>query len=93
MAESIIQSEKRCFVTGAVDCLDCHHCLMGSKRKKADELGLTVWLRHDVHMALHDRQRPFHTLCEDLKRVAQKAYEEKIGSRADFVRDFGRNYL
>ena len=93
MSKSIIQDEKVCYITGSTQGLDCHHCIHGSNRKKADRLGLTVWLRHDVHMALHSRTRPFHTLDDDLKKVAQKAYEEKIGSRSDFMREFGRNYL
>lgn len=93
MAASIIQDEKVCFITGATCGLDLHHCIYGPNRKKADKLGLTVWLRHDIHMALHDRQRPFHTLADDLKKIAQKAYEEKVGSRSDFMREFGKNYL
>lgn len=93
MAKSIIQDEKACFITGSTMNLDCHHCLHGPNRKKADRLGLTVWLRHDVHMALHSHMRPFEKLDEDLKKVAQKAYEEKLGTRAEFMRDFGRNYL
>lgn len=90
---SIIQDEKRCFITGTTSGLDLHHCIHGSNRKKADKLGLTVWLRHDIHMMLHARQKPFETLDDDLKKVAQRAYEEKIGTREDFIRDFGRNYL
>lgn len=93
MAKSIIQDEKACYVTSCTQGLDLHHCLHGPNRKKADKLGLTVWLRHDVHMALHDRRGAFRTLDDDLKKVAQKAYEEKIGTREDFLRDFGRNYL
>lgn len=90
---SIIQDEKRCFITGTTSGLDLHHCIHGSNRKKADRLGLTVWLRHDIHMMLHARQKPFETLDDDLKKVAQRAYEEKIGTREDFLKEFGINYL
>lgn len=93
MAKSIMQDEKFCYVTGSTYNLDCHHCIHGSNRKKADKLGLTVWLRHDIHMALHARIVPFHTLDDMLKQEAQRAYEDKIGTREDFIRDFGRNYL
>ena len=93
MSKSIMQKEKVCYVTGSTYNLDCHHCIHGSNRKKADKLGLTVWLRHDVHMALHSRQKPFQNLDDQLKIEAQRAYEDKIGTREDFIRDFGRNYL
>ena len=93
MAKSIIQEDKVCYVTGSTLNLDCHHCIHGSNRKKADKLGLTVLLRHDVHMALHAHQKPFQNLDNELKKVAQLAYEEKVGTREDFLRYFGRNYL
>lgn len=93
MAKSIMQDEKVCYVTGSTYNLDCHHCIHGSNRKKADKLGLTVWLRHDVHMSLHSRQKPFQHLDDQLKIEAQRAYEDQIGTREDFIRDFGRNYL
>jgi hypothetical protein len=93
LGKSIIQPERACYITGTTYGLDLHHCIHGSNRRKADKLGLTVWLRHDIHMALHAKQKPFERLDEELKKVAQRAYEKKIGTREDFLREFGRNYL
>lgn len=92
--KSIIQTEKVCYITGTTRNLDLHHCIHGSNRKKADKHGLTVYLNHDVHMRLHAHQKPFETLDEELKKVAQKAYMEHYGATTeDFIAAYGRNYL
>lgn len=89
---SIVQPEKACYVTGATYGLDLHHCIHGSHRRKADQLGLTVWLRHDVHMALHDHRKPFENLDWELKQAAQRAYE-RDHSREEWMAIFGRSWL
>lgn len=64
-----------------------------SRRKAAERYGLWVWLRHDVHMKLHDHCPPYETLENDLKRVAQEAFEANGGTREEFMASFGCNYL
>lgn len=64
-----------------------------SRRKAAEKYGLWVWLRHDVHMAMHDHRPPYETLENDLKRVAQRAFEANGGTREEFMASFGCNYL
>lgn len=65
----------------------------GSRRKHSEEHGLWVWLRHDVHLAMHDHRPPYETLENDLKRVAQEAFEANGGTREEFMAIFGCNYL
>lgn len=91
--QSIISNERKCFVTGRTDCLDRHHVLKGSRRKAADKHGLWVYLNHEVHMKLHDHCKPYETLENDLKSIAQKAFEDNGGTREEFRRLFGCNYL
>lgn len=93
MTDSIIQHEKRCYVTGATVGLDCHHVFKSSRRKHSEAHGLKVWLRHDVHMAMHDHCPPYETLENDLKRVAQEAFEANGGTREEFRAIFGASYL
>lgn len=93
MADSIIQDKKQCYVTGATSGLQLHHVLKGSRRKLADKYGLTVWLRHDVHRLLHDHNPPYETLENDLKAIAQQAFEDNGGTREEFMRIFGASYL
>lgn len=67
---------------------DRHHCLHGSRRHKAEEWGLTVWLCPRCHQLLHD------TGLNDLflEQVAQKSFEEKY-SHELWMEEFGKNYL
>lgn len=80
-------------MTGAEYQLDRHHCFKSSRRKLSEEHGLWVWLRHDVHMRMHDHNTPYETLENDLKAVAQQAFEDNGGTREEFVEAFGANYL
>ena len=90
MAKSIMQTEKECYVTGSRINLDLHHCLHGvGKRKLADKYGLTVWLRHDIHMLLHDKDKE---LDRQLEQDAQRAFEKKY-SHDKWMEVFGKNYL
>lgn len=90
---SIIQSEKRCYVSGATSWLDEHHVFKASRRKLSEKHGLKVWLRHDIHMQMHDHTPPYETLENDLKAVAQQAFEDNCGTREEFMRIFGASYL
>lgn len=94
MTPSIMQpDEKRCYVTGYQSMLDKHHVIHGFNRNAADELGLWVWLRHDIHMKLHAHQHPFESLDLQLKVEAQKCFEARGHTRDEFMQIFGRSYL
>lgn len=92
-SESLISNERRCYATGRIDSLDRHHCFKSSRRKAAEKHGLWIYLTHDVHMAMHDHTPPYETLENDLKAVAQQAFEDNGGTREDFMRIFGASYL
>lgn len=91
MVDSIIQTgEKQCFISGSRINLDLHHCVHGgANRKLADKYGLWVWLRHDIHMRLHDQDKD---LDRKLEQLAQKAFEEKY-SHELWMNIFRKNYL
>ena len=89
MTPSLLQAEKQCYVTGSRIQLDKHHIYHGSRRKAADKWGCWVWLRHDVHMDLHDRNTD---LDLKLKQECQEAFEEKYGHRT-FMEIFGKSYI
>ena len=93
--KSIIDNSNSCYICGKTADLEVHHCIFGTgKRKKADEDGLTVKLCHTCHQAIHSPTNNFdRTIQESLKKVAQRRWEDKYGSRADFVKRYGRNYL
>ena len=89
-SDSIISTEKVCFLTGSRINLERHHCMNGvAYRRKAEADGLWVWLNADVHKAVHNH-RP--DLQRYLKRVAQEAYE-RTHSREEWMHRYHKNYL
>lgn len=89
MASSIMQSEKKCFVTGDTYFLDKHHCFHGPRRNAAEKYGCWIWLRHDIHMELHDRNKE---LDRTIERLCQARFED-IYSHEEFMAIFGKSYL
>ena len=92
--KSIIQDEKKCFITGSTEGLHKHHCIGGINRRLADEDGLWVWLRWDYHIADSPNLTP-HNSAEAawyFQRLAQRKYEE-THTREEFMARYGRNYL
>lgn len=86
---SIMQTEMECYITGATVGLDRHHCFHGSRRKAAEKWGCWVWLRHDVHMMLHQTDPE---LDRRIKRECQQAFEARYGHDR-FMQVFGKSYL
>lgn len=89
MKKSIMQDEKVCFITGSRYNLDQHHCFHGIRRKAADKYGCWIWLRHDLHMELHDKNKELDRMIE---RACQERFEE-IYSHQEFMDIFGKSYL
>jgi len=89
MTESILQSEKECFITGSLVQLDKHHVYHGPRREAADQWGCWVWLRHDIHMSLHSRDPEMDKM---LQRICQERFEELYGHE-QFMAIFGKSYL
>lgn len=91
--KSIIQSEKECFICYNTKCLECHHIFHGTaNRKLAEKYGIKVWLCNMHHTGARGVHRS-NELDEHLKRIGQKAFERQHGTREDFMKIFGKNYL
>ena len=92
--KSIIQDEKKCFITGDTKGLHVHHCLGGMNRRLADEDGLVVYLRWDYHIADSPNATPHNNIKTDLfiKRLAQRKYEE-THTHEEWMARYGKNYL
>lgn len=91
---SIIQDEKRCFVTGDTEGLHEHHIFGGPWRKWSEKYGLKVYLRWDRHIADSPYPTPHNDREVDLfyRKLAQAKFEQKYGHEK-FMEIFGRNYL
>lgn len=89
--KSIISNAKKCYICGSESDLEKHHCVFGTaNRKKADSDGLWVWLCHRDHQAIHNQD-----IWEKkaLQEIAQEHWEEKNGTRDDFIKRYGKSYL
>lgn len=87
-------SDKRCFFCNNTLNLEEHHCLHGTaNRKKADKYGLTVWLCNYHHTGGMKSVHRCKQTDDQLKEYAQRYFEENIGDRELWMKEFGRNYL
>lgn len=94
MRESILQSNKECYITGRTDNLHRHHIYFGNPlRDISEKHGFWVWLTGQYHNQ-DSRVDVHHNRALDLrlKRECQAAFE-RTHSREEFMRLIGRNYL
>lgn len=97
--DSIMQEKDVCYLCGSsgIDdmCgLEQHHVFGGPNRKLSERYGLKVYLcgekcHRNGPQAVH-RNRMTNLA---IKTAGQKAFEKYHGTREDFRRIFGRNYL
>lgn len=107
--KSIIQEEKKCYISGQTYWLEEHHIFFGrAKRNLSEKYGLKVWLTRELHRGtngVHNNRE----LDLKFKRMAQQKFEEtytfndlpykaiatlKQGDmRSAFINMFGENYL
>lgn len=92
--KSLISDDYVCVVCGTIFNLHRHHIFYGTaNRKQSEKYGCTCYLcgfhhnlsQHGVHF---DKE-----LDLKLKRICQKKWEEKYGTREEFIKTFGKSYL
>lgn len=92
MASRLQQDENICSVCGKriINGRDKHHLMNGTAyRQKSEEDRLYLYLHHTCHMWLHEHPMSMRTF----KQRAQRYYEENIGTREQFIKRYGKNYL
>lgn len=87
-----MQTEKECYITGAVSGLHKHHIYGGANRPVSEKNGFWVWLRADWHNLSSYGVHSDHRLDLRLKQECQMEYE-KTHTRGEFMALIGRNYL
>lgn len=92
MSESIMQTQKECYLCGRKTCLERHHTLSGvANRKLSEKYGLWVYLCHDCHTGPDGAQyNPEKN--RELKKQAQIAFEELYGHQK-WMSVFMKNYI
>lgn len=94
MSKSIISNEPECLICGTTFNLHRHHIFFGhGYRGLSEKWGCWVYLCARHHNMSNKGVHFNKALDLKLKQQAQKAWEYQHGSREDFMRIFGRNYL
>ena len=82
-----------CYLCGKYGPVERHHVFQGAYRKKAERHGFVVNLCHFCHNEPPDGVHHNKENRLLLRRIAQEEFEKNIGTREEFMRTFGRNYL
>ena len=90
---SILQTEKECYITHSTTNLHLHHIYGGTaNRKVSEKMGFKVYLRADWHTMAGYGVHSNPDLDRRLREECQRMYETKH-SREDFIKLIGRSYL
>lgn len=92
-----------CIFTGSYE-VERHHVFGGSNRSRCEVYGYVVPLRKDFHPnGVHFKKTiemetilkvlGYPSIDNYLKCKCQEDYEEKHGTREQFIKEFGRSYL
>ena len=91
---SILSDKRLCFFCGSTINLHKHHIYGGvGRRQVSEKYGCWVYLCAEHHnMSKHSVHQD---RCMDLilKEKCQREWEERFGSRDDFINTFRRSYL
>lgn len=82
----------QCIFTGSW-VVERHHIFGGPNRKKSEKYGFVVPLRPDMHPNGVYAGSNAKEIDTKLKEMAQTYWEEKIGTREEFRKEFGKSYL
>ena len=81
-----------CIFTGS-DRVERHHVFPGFNRAKCEKYGYIAPLAPQFHPNGVSAGENWKEIDTYLKQECQKDYEKNHGSREDFIKEFGRNYL
>lgn len=88
--ESIIANKlDECYLCGSM-ASELHHIFFGNKQRDwSEKYSLKVPLCRHCHNLAHK----YREINYMLKEIGQKTFEEKVGTRKEFMNIFGENYL
>ena len=91
--KSLIRNDKECYVCRSTLNIHKHHIYGGANRKISDKQGCWVYLCA-AHHNMSDQGVHFNkALDTELKEKCQRVWEERNGSRQQFIAVFGKSYL
>ena len=94
--KSVIPGNRKgiCYLCGKHGYTHEHHIFFGKgNRRNSEEYGLKVYLCVECHETGPEAVHTCERTRRYLEKIAQKEFEKKIGSREEFGKAFGENYL
>ena len=86
---SVFCSDDKCFLCDNTYQLTWDEIFKGSNRQTSMKYGFCIRLCLNCHRRINED----YDYINYWKKEAQKYYESNYGSREDFIKAFGRNYL
>lgn len=81
-----------CYFTGTSP-VERHHIFGASNKKNSEKYGYILPLAPHLHPNGVQAGRDAKSIDTNLKQMAQNHFEEHHGTREEFMKIFGRNYL
>ena len=82
-----------CYICGS-PYVEIHHCIPGTaNRSNSDKYGLVVPLCRKHHTGGPDSAHRNPDVGRRFKEIGQEAFEEKVGTREEFIEIFGKSWL
>ena len=83
----------QCFICQKRGYTERHHIYGSANRKYSEQYGLTVYHCPECHTSSKIAAHRNKEIRSTLQRIGQRTFEKKCGSREEFVKLFGKNYL
>lgn len=92
MSKSLLSTVKACYVCGCMG-VHKHHVFYGTaNRKLSEKYGCWVWLCPIHHNMSNEGVHFNRELDLQIKKKCQERWEQENGSRAEFIKVFGRSW-
>lgn len=91
--KGIVPDMEHCYVCGS-PYVEIHHCIFGTaNRRKSEQYNLKLPLCNLHHTGGSESPHRNHDVDLMYRRMAQTYFESFCGTRAEFIKEFGKNYL
>lgn len=91
--KSLFDNQKRCYICLAKANIHKHHIYGAANRSNSEKWGEWVYLCAYHHNGSDKGVHFNSSLNSYFKAEGQRKFESRLGTREDFVKIFGRNYL
>lgn len=93
MKHIIVENMEECLICGNPN-VEIHHVFFGIKQRSlSTKYGLVIPLCAFHHRDMVHGIHFDSSFCKQMQRAAQESFEAKEGTREDFIRIFGKNYI